>query len=159
MKHLVIAIALVLFAAQSHADDDPNYVYSVNFAQGFAVTRYAKQEHFERLRGGRPNCVVVRWVYSPKDENKIDDLKAERDRATEAVATELGLRSEVAVAATTLGGLAGSWFLYTENGSELAKALDAKFRNLEQSKYQIRVVNDAQWSVYQKYVEQLSDKK
>jgi hypothetical protein len=117
------------------------------------VSRYAKPEYAEKVRSGRPKCVVVEWVYSPKDENNLDDLKPERERASEAVTAELNNQDVRVTAATTIGGTTALWVLYTATDDALAKALNERFKELSHSKYRIRTVTDADWSMYEKYVQ------
>jgi len=158
MKHLIAAALIFAAGGQARAEEDPNYFYSVSFSSGFAVTRYAKPEYADKLKSGRSNCVVVNWAYASKDENNLDDLKSERERASEAIAAELSTKSEPVVAATTLGGATGLWVIYTGAGEELANALDGRLRQLSQSKYRVRLANDSEWSMYAKYVERLREK-
>jgi hypothetical protein len=158
MRSVVTALLLFLAAALCHAQEDPNYVYAVNLSGDFSMTRYAKADHANTLRWGRPDCVVVNWAYEPKGEGNADELKRERERASEAIAAELEKRPGAAPAAVTIRAVTGLWVIYAGAGQEVAQGLEERLRSLSQSKFRVRLIKDPEWKVFANYVKQLREK-
>ena len=61
MRLLIALVAILFFSPQqAHAEEDPNYLYSLSFQGGMTMTRYAKPEFVEIMRAARPDGVSMK---------------------------------------------------------------------------------------------------
>jgi len=161
MRPLFAFVAALMFGLQSvHAEEDPNYLYSVSFGGGMTMTRYAKPEYAEGLRTERPVGVNVTWNYRADDEASGDGADQEINAINEVVAKVLKLHPGAVLALTSIRGTKqGIWAFYTSDGQSLAAALESGLKGKTGTPVRVRVGKDPEWRAFNAFLARLREEK
>ena len=160
MRSLVVLVVLLLSASLVHAEDDPNYLYSLSFQRGMTMTRYAKPEYAESLRPARPEGVSINWTFETKDDVPESASQQEIEAINAAVSEALkSQRDAVLVLSSIVANRQGIWAFYTSDGASLASALEASLKGKARIPVRFRVGKDPDWKAYTSFLARLRAEK
>jgi hypothetical protein len=161
MRLLITLVAILFLSSQqAHAEEDPNYLYSLSFQGGMTMTRYAKPEFAEIMRATRPDGVSINWSYGSDSEAAQSVAKQEIEMINQAVAHVLKSHAGAVLALSSIrGNKQGVWALYTSDGPSLHAALEASLKGKTQVPIRFRVGKDPEWKAFTGFLARLRDEK
>lgn len=161
MRALLAIFAALLFSSQwVHADEDPNYLYSLSFKGGMTMTRYARPEYAESLRSSRPDGVSINWSYDSDDEGADSSAKQEIEAINQTVAEVLKSQAKAVLALTSIRGTRrGIWAFYTSDGARLASALEQGLKGKTRTAVRVHAGKDAEWKAFNSFLARLREEK
>lgn len=158
LRTLVVSILLLLAPAIARgAEEDANYTYGISSGAELVLTRHATPGYADTLRGERPHCVVVNWIYAAPPAAAQQDLPDEAGRANAAVAEEMSVNPDAVVVAKTVALRETVWIIYAASGRELAAGIERRLSALSGSSSSVRHENDPEWRIFTSYLARLRE--
>jgi hypothetical protein len=158
MRLISVFLALLLLASSPHAEEDPNYLFSMTFKRGPTVTRYAKPEFVESLRSSRPEGVNIAWRLQASSEEAKEAAGREIDQINLAIAEVLTSHTDSVLVLTSIVlNREGLWAIYTSDGVALAAALEERLRGKTQLPVRVRTGKDPEWKALSSFLTRLRE--
>jgi hypothetical protein len=158
MRLISVFFVILLLASSPHAEEDPNYLYSLTFKRGPTVTRYAKPEFVESLRSARPEGVNIAWRLQANAEAPKEAAEREIEQINLAIAEVLKSQTDsVLVLSSIVLNREGLWAIYTSDGVALAAALEERLRGKTRFPVRVQTGKDPEWKALSSFLARLRE--